>query len=169
MKKILFKIALMAIVSAGLLGCASQKFQVIDKPINIGDKSYTAIFAERTSPWHGNAVTVSLVESQRGNPNLTQVQQQQVQPNELLTQTHVVNNNNQGSTGWVNGAFQGAVGDAIMSGGMMGAAALIRPSRVSANGGSGGQSSAMSAGGAGGSASSSAASSAASSASAIRP
>jgi len=155
MKKILFKIALLTIISSSLVGCATQKFVKIDKPIDIGNKSYTALLTERVNPWGGNAISLNLVESQR-NTNQLQVQSTPQpaptaqQPTELLTETHVVNSNNQGSIGLINGAFQGSVGDAIMGGGMMGAAALIRPSRVSANGGSGGQSSSMSAGGAGG-------------------
>lgn len=58
------------------------------------------------------------------------------QPIELLTNTHVVNNNNASSIGWCNGAFQGAVGDALLGGGMVGAAAVLRPARISASGGS---------------------------------
>lgn len=192
------RVGLLAIISAGLVGCASSKFRLIEKPIKIGDKEYQAMYAERKNPWSGNAVTVSLVESdvaqqptcqpvmQTQHPLMLPTQQyaqqpvqrtqqctqQQVvqaqqsqQPVELLTNTHVINNNNQGCAGWINGAFQGSVGDALIGGGMAGAGALLRPSHVSVNGGSGGQSSSVSAGGAGGSSSSSSSSAAAAAAS----
>jgi len=53
----------------------------------------------------------------------------------VFTGTHMVNFNNASSIGWANGAFQGAVGDAIIGGSMMGAACLLKPSRVSMRGG----------------------------------
>ncbi|MCX6720231.1 MAG: hypothetical protein NTW11_00210 [Candidatus Staskawiczbacteria bacterium] len=55
---------------------------------------------------------------------------------EIITATHVVNNNNASCVGWANNAFQGAVGDALLGGGMVGAAAVLRPARTFVNGGS---------------------------------
>lgn len=58
-----------------------------------------------------------------------------------LVNTRVINSNNQGGDGWANGAFKGAVGDALIGGSMMGAAAIIRPARFSVRGGGGGSAS----------------------------
>ena len=158
----IFKIALLAVISASLVGCASSKFRLIEKPITIGNKEYQAIYAERNNPWGGNAVTVSLVESDvtaqpqaqpqvqpQPMPQPSAQQQPAPQAQQLPVElphanTRVINSNNQGSTGWVNGAFHGAVAGAFQGAGIGVAGALLRPSNVSASGGSGGQSSSSS-------------------------
>lgn len=132
------KCALLAVVlTVSLTGCSSSKFAKIDDPIVVGDKVYTALFSERVQPWGANAVSLHLIETEINN----QVAQQAPKsthrnaPPQMATRTHVATVNNQGSTGWVNGALQGTVGSAIQGGCMIGAAAAIRPSRTTVNGG----------------------------------
>lgn len=197
----IFSIALLVTLMASLVGCANEKFRMVDQPITIGDKTYTALITERVNTWGTNAVSLNLVESKNKIVKVPQpqmcysqqpvqeqpqqtyapqpcpqqpVQEQpqqtyapqpcpnkpavvyyrlpcipmQVQPAAIrpvacttvqvrLKDSRVINSNNQGSTGlWV-GAFQGAVGDAIMGGSVMGAAAILRPSNISVRGGNG--------------------------------
>jgi len=135
----MFQIAMLAIVLSIGVGCSSDKFAKVGDPIIVGNKEYVAILTERVQPWGGNATTLSLVESEleQNAPPVINQYGQVVQCQAQGPRTRVVNNNNQGSIGWANGAFQGSVGAAVAGAEMMGAAALIRPSRISnANGGS---------------------------------
>lgn len=167
-----FAVALLAIILASLVGCASQKFEMIDRPIQVGDKEYTAMITERVNPWGTNAVSLHLAESEVEQPSCQPQMQYAPQayapppppvqyapapppppPPQVVVvcpppvqyapapcysrrrRTQVVNNNNQGSIGWANGAFQGSVGQAVAGVTSMGAAALIRPSKISVRGG----------------------------------
>jgi len=141
MKSKMIQVTLLMAMVTIWSGCSSMKFTKIDQPIEVDGKIYTALLTERVQPWGTSATTLTLVES-----TMAQTSQRQQVPMraavvppilpqaELLTQTHVANSNNQGSTGWAGGAFNGSVGNALVGGSMMGAARLIRPARISAQG-----------------------------------
>ena len=124
----MFTIVLSAIALVNLVGCASETFHPIEKPIAIGDKTYTALVSERVQPWGTNGLTLSLAETQ--NQDVCQ------EPGVLLAgTTNIVSTNNASSTGLVVGALYGAVGGAVQGGMTIGAAAIIGHPRVTANGG----------------------------------
>jgi hypothetical protein len=147
MKKTAFRIPLLAIV-VSLTGCASSGMKQIDKPIQIGDKTYTGIYAERVNPWGGNATTVAIMESSNGEQRRVDYSSRQTdskdvlsatprrryteryaeyESSERLSNTHIVSDNKQGSIGWANNALHGVAGGAILGATSMGAARLIRP------------------------------------------
>ena len=146
--KMFFSIALLAIALAGLVGCASETFHRIDQPIIVGDRVYTALLAKDRDPWGGNVSTIMIAESEHNGGRSVTIEEPRRRPEPSpcflvrrepipvqrvtveLTNTHVVNCNNQGSIGWANNAFQGVVGDAIIGGSMMGAARLLRPTHI---------------------------------------
>lgn len=71
-------------------------------------------------------------------------------PRPTLMNTQVVNVNNANCIGWANGAFQGAVGDAIMGASTMGAACLLKPPVFKGGGASSSSSSSSAASASGG-------------------
>jgi hypothetical protein len=141
---------LAVVLVATLTGCASDSAKKVAQ-IDVGDKRITFLVQRHHDPFGTDAVTQLQVQSdlkvatQQSSPSVVMVQPPlvvatqpvAVQPvQELLTNTHVINSNNQGSPGWAGVAFNGAVGDALIGGSMMGAARLIRPTSITASGGS---------------------------------
>lgn len=177
MKRLAFtKIALLAIVLSGLVGCSETKFELMGPDIAKGDKVYSAMKAVDRDIWGVNNSAVMIVESERRmncSPSYSEAPQQpglppqsercppgfipapcqpcpprdhcQPQPcREVLVNTRMVNASNASSNGWAAGAFNGAVAGLFQAGGMIGGAAVLRPSNISARGGGGGSASSSS-------------------------
>jgi len=149
MKASTLTIVSMAIaIAVNLVGCARDTFKQVDKPIVINGVEYTALKTSTRDPWGQDATTLTLIQSDvEQPPQMVYVQQppkkSQAQPPQRVeaparVHVSVVNNNNQGSSGWAKGAFQGAIGGGLQGAGIAAAGALIRPSKttVNASGGS---------------------------------
>lgn len=161
------KIVLVSAVLASLVGCTSSVFEKMGKPIYVeGDPDpYTGILQERVNPWGINMGSMYLVKSDRvmvlvpqnGTPTQpTKAAEPAMQncPTQhpgvvanhptasatrevVVIKSSVVSANNQGCPGLAVGAFEGSVGATMQGLGMMGAACLLKPARISAVGGGG--------------------------------
>ena len=56
-------IASLAIVLVNFVGCASEQFREIDKPIVVNGDTYTALVTERVNPLGTNAISLTLIKT----------------------------------------------------------------------------------------------------------